>query len=147
MKIKIEGSNSKADFEDTKTTFSSTESVVLCDMNKSDKNYFNDKRQEIDSPYFSFENFKMFSRELKEKAFSFCHLHIRSLSKNISKLKDFLAFLNGTFIIVVVIETWCDETANKNSLLEIPNYSALHKTRKKYKRGWYMLVYSQKSEI
>ena len=43
MKIKIEGSNSKADFEDTKTTFSSTESVVLCDMNKSDKNYFNYK--------------------------------------------------------------------------------------------------------
>ena len=147
MKLKIEGSNSKADSEDKKTTFSSTESIVLCDMHKSDKNYFNDKLQEIDSPYFSFENFKIFSRELKEKAFSFCHLHIRSLSKNIGKLKDFLAFLNGTFIVVVVIETWCDETANKNSLLEIPNYSALHKTRKKYKREWYMLVYSQKSKI
>ena len=63
MKIKIEGSNTKADSEDKKTTFSSTESVVLCDMNKSDKNYFNDKLQEIDSPYFSFENFKIFLRQ------------------------------------------------------------------------------------
>ena len=73
MKIKIEGSNSKANSEDKKTTFSSTESIVLCDMHKSDKNYFNDKLQEIDSPYFSFENFKIFSRQLKEKAFSNCH--------------------------------------------------------------------------
>ena len=69
MKIKIEGSNSKADFEDKKNTFFSTESVAPCDMNDPDNNYFNDKLQEIDSPYFSFENFKIFSRQLKEKAY------------------------------------------------------------------------------
>ena len=59
MKIKIEGSNSKADFEDKKNTFFSTESVAPCDMNDPDNNYFNDKLQEIDSPYVSFENFKI----------------------------------------------------------------------------------------
>ena len=53
-------SNSKADFENKKTTFSSTESVASYDMNNPDKNYFNDKLQEIDSPYFSFENLKIF---------------------------------------------------------------------------------------
>ena len=58
----MKGSNSKADFEDKRTTFFSTESVEPCDMNDLDKNYFNDKLQEIDSPYFSFENFKIFSR-------------------------------------------------------------------------------------
>ena len=35
---------------------------------------------EIDPPYFSFENFKIFLRQLKEKAFSICYLNIRSLS-------------------------------------------------------------------
>ena len=38
-------------------------------------------------------NFKIFSRQLKEKAFFICHLNIRSLSKNIDKLKEILAFL------------------------------------------------------
>ena len=140
----MEGSNSKADFEDKKTTFFSNESVASCDMNDPDKNYFNDKLQEIDSPCFSFENFKVFSRQLKEKAFSICHLNIRSLSTNIDKLKEFLASLNGSFRVVVVTETWCDETANKNSLLEIPNYSALHKTRKNRKGGG-ICIYIHKS--
>ena len=84
----MEGSNSKANFEDKKTTFCSTESVTSCNMNDPDKNYFNDKLQETDFPYFSFENFKIFSRQLKEKAFSVCHLNIRSLSKNIDKLNE-----------------------------------------------------------
>ena len=61
----MEGSNSKADFEDKRKTFFSTESVEPCDMNDLDKNYFNDKLQEIYSPYFSFENFKIFSMQLK----------------------------------------------------------------------------------
>ena len=41
--------------------------------------------------------------------------------------------MNGSFRVVVVTETWCDETTKKNSLLEMPNYSALHKTRKNRK--------------
>ena len=43
--------------------------------------------QTVDFPYSSFENFEIFSRQLKEKAFSICHLNIRSLSKNIDKLR------------------------------------------------------------
>ena len=54
----MEGSNSKADFEDKKTTFFSSDSVSPCDMNDLDKNHCNDKLQEIDSPYFSFDHFK-----------------------------------------------------------------------------------------
>ena len=41
--------------------------------------------------------------------------------------------MNGSFSVVVVTETWYNEAANKNSLLEIPNYSALHKINKKLK--------------
>ena len=53
----MDGLNSKVDFEDKKTTFLSTKLVASCDMNDPDKNYFNDKLQEIDSPYYFFENF------------------------------------------------------------------------------------------
>ena len=100
-------------------------------MNDPDKSCFNDKLQEIDSPYFSFENFKMFSRQLKETVVSVGHLNIRSLSKNIDKLKELIDSLNSNFSVVVVTEAWCDGTANKNFLLKVPNFSALHKTRTK----------------
>ena len=43
--------------------------------------------------------------------------------------------MSGSFSGVVVIETSCSETANKNSLLEIPNYSTLHETKKDKKGG------------
>ena len=78
-------------------------------MNDPDKNYFHDKLQEIDSPYFPFENFKIFSKQLKEKSISY--LYIRSLSKNIDKLKELRASLNSSFSVVVVTETWCDKSA------------------------------------
>ena len=78
-------------------------------MNEPDKNYFHDKLQEIDSPYFPFENFKIFSKQLKEKSISY--LYIRSLSKNIDKLKELRASLNSSFSVVVVTETWCDKSA------------------------------------
>ena len=121
-----------------------TESIATCVMNDLDKNYFNDKLQEIDSPYFSFENFKIFSRRLKEQYFSIWDLNISCLTKNTDKLKQFLASLNGSVSFFAVTETLCDETANKNSLLEIPNYFALHKTRKN-KIGGCICLYFHKS--
>ena len=57
-------------------------------MNGSDKNYFNDKLQQIESPYFFFENVKIFWTQLKEKIFSIFHTNIRSLGENIDKLKN-----------------------------------------------------------
>ena len=81
----MEISNTKADFEDKNTTFLSTELVAPSDINDSEKNYFNDNLQEVDSPYFSSENFKIFSKQLNEKTFSICHHNIKSLSKNIDK--------------------------------------------------------------
>ena len=67
----MEGSNSKANFEGKKTTSFSTESVTPCNMSDPDKNYFNDKLQETDFPYFSFENFRIFFKTFKRKSF-FC---------------------------------------------------------------------------
>ena len=58
-----------------------------------------------------------------------------TLSKNIDKLKKFLGSLNGSFSVVVVTEAWCNKTVKKESLLETPNYSALHKIRNSWKGG------------
>ena len=52
--------------------------------------------------------------------------------------------MSGSFSGAVVIETSCNETANKNSLLEILNYSALHET-KKDKRGGGICLYIHKN--
>ena len=46
----MEGTNSKADFQDQ---FFSPESVASFDMNDPEKNYFNDKLQDTGFPYFS----------------------------------------------------------------------------------------------
>ena len=42
--------------------------------------------------------------------------------------------MNGNFSVLVVAETWCDETANKNALLEKPSYSALHLKQEKIEK-------------
>ena len=87
---------------------------------------------------------KYFQGNLKEKAFPICLLNIRSLRKNIYKSKESLDSLNGNLSVFVVTETWRDGMANINSLLEIPNYSALHKTRKN-RKGAGICIYIHKS--
>ena len=81
-----------------------------------------------------------------------CRPIIKKLSckceRNIDKLKELLPSLNGSFIVVVATETLCGETTNMNSLLEIPNYSALDKTKqtnKKNRKGSGICTYIQKS--
>ena len=119
-------------------------------MNDPENHYLNCKLQKIDFLYFSFEILfwifmkKILWKQLREKMFSICHLNIGSLCKNIDKLKEFLDSLNDTFRIVVVTEAWCYKTANKNSLLEMPNYLVLHKTRKNWK-GSDICIYVHKS--
>ena len=83
-----------------------------------------------------FRNLKNIFKLIKEKTLFNFYLNIRSLSKNIDNLKEFLAHsLNGNFSVIVVTEIWCAKTANKNSLLEAPNCSVLHRTTKNQKRG------------
>ena len=81
-----------------------------------DKNLFSDKLQQIDSPYFSVENFIAISEQLNKDNFSILHLNIRSLNANIDNFREFLGSLNGNFSVIVLAESWCDETANESSL-------------------------------
>ena len=124
--------------------FFSFESILESDYNDPDINFFNNKLQEIDSPYFSVENFETVSDQLNGDKFSILHLNIRSLNKSIDNLRDFLASLKGKFSVTVLTESWYDETANKNSLFDLENYNSVHKTRKNKKRGG-ICIYIHKS--
>ena len=115
--------------------FFSFESILESDYNDPAINFFNNKLQEIDSPYFSVENFETVSDQLNGDKFSILHLNVRSLNKSIDNLRDFLTSLKGKFSVTVLTESWCDETANKNSLFDLENYNSVHKTRKNKKRG------------
>ena len=87
------------------------------DNTDSDKHFFNDKLQQIDSPYFSVETLIATSEQLNKDNFSILHLNIRSPNANIDNFRELLVSLNGTFSVIVLTESWCDETANQNSLL------------------------------
>ena len=131
-------------FENIKASLFSVDSVADAE-NDPDKNFFNDNLQETDSPYFSIDQFIEVSEKLNEEMFSVFHLNIRSLHKNIEKLKNILSFLKGRFSVIVLTETWCDDTAQDNSLFEIPNYTAIHQTRKNDRRGGGICVFLEKT--
>ena len=89
----------------------------------------------IYSPYFSVENFIAISEQLNKDNLSILHLNIRSLNANIDNFRDFLASLNGNFSVIALTESWWDETANENSLLNLNNYYSVHQTRNNKKGG------------
>ena len=85
---------------------------------------------EIDSPYFSLANFKTISKQLNKGRFSVLHLNMRSRNNNIDKLREFQASLDVYFNVIALTESWCEETANENSLLDLGNNYSMHPTKK-----------------
>ena len=74
------------------------------------------------------------------------HLNIRSLHKNIDKLKDFRNDIKGKFRVIVLSETWTDDDkADLNSLFHIPNYSFIHEKRKTNHKGGGLGIYVHKT--
>ena len=98
----------------------SFQSILSSDNNDPDKNFLNDKLQEI---------------FLNRNNFSLLHLNIRSLNKSIDDFREFLASFKGSFSVIVLTKSWCDETAINNSLLNLENYNSVHQTRKGKKGG------------
>ena len=110
-----------------------------------DSNFFNEKINSVESTYYTHEEFVSFSSNLSEN-FSIIHLNIRSLHKNIDKLKDFLNDIKGKFSVIVLSETWIDDDkADLNSLFHIPNYSFIHEKRKTNHKGGGLGIYVHKT--
>ena len=91
-------------FENFESNVFSFESLFSSDKTDPDKNFFNDKLQQIDSPYFSVENFIAISEQLNKDNFSILHLNIRSLNANIDNFREFLGSLNGNFGVIVLTD-------------------------------------------
>ena len=134
--------NQEETFENFESNFFSFESVLSSDKTDPDKNFFNDKLQQIDSPYFSVENFIAISEQLNKENFSILHLNIRSLNANIDNFREFLGSLSGNFSVIVLTESWCDETASENSVLSLDNYILLTKQETIKKVAAFAFIYT-----
>ena len=127
--------NQDKTFGNFESNFLSFESVLSSDKTVPDKNFFNNKLQQIDSPYFSVKKLIAICEQLNKDNFSNLHLNIRSLNLNIDNFTEFLASLNGNFGVIVLTKSSCDEIANENSLLSLNNYYSVHQTRNNQKGG------------
>ena len=91
--------------------------VLIDEGNDPDINFFNDKSETVDTPHFSVDEFNSSSDKLLKKIFSILHINIRSLNKNLEKLREYLSVVKKDFSVVALTETWCnDEKAVQNSL-------------------------------
>ena len=87
------------------------------------------------------------SEQLNRDNFSILHLDIRNLNTNIDDFREYLASLNGNFSVIVLTESWCYETANENSLLNLVNYYSVHQTRNNKKRWGNLYLNTQTARI
>ena len=56
-----------------------------------------------------------------------CNINIRSMNKNFEKLREYLSHVKGNFSFIALTVTQCsDDKADKNSLLQFPNYIEIH---------------------
>ena len=92
--------NQDETFENFESNFFSFESVLSSDKTDPDKNFFNDKLQQTDSPYFSVEKFIDIFKQLNKDNFSILHLNIRSLNVNIDNFREFSSSLKGNFSVI-----------------------------------------------
>ena len=81
-------------FEIDKLNPFEVEPILTNDNFDPDSNFFNEKINSFEPTYYTNEEFVYFSSNLSENS-SIVDLNIRSLHKNIDKLKDFLNDIKG----------------------------------------------------
>ena len=114
--------------------------------NDPDINFFNEKSEVVNSPYYDVEKFNSSSQNLLKNLFSVLHINIRSMKKNFEKLCEYLSHVKGNFSIVALTELWCsDDNADKNSLWQLPNYTTIHQIRNSSQKGGGIALYVHNS--
>ena len=132
-------------YENNKFNLLEVATILTNDNFDPDSNFLNEIVNSVESTYYTHEECVCFSSNLSEN-FSIIHLNIRSLQKNIDKLKDFLNDIKGKFSVIVLSETWIDDDkADLNSLFHIPNYSFIHEKRKTNRKGGGLGIYVHKT--
>ena len=116
------------------------------DDNDPDKNFFNNKYDAVNSPYFSLAEVLCKVEKLLENLFSVYHINIRSLNKNFDELLKFLSIMKNEFDIIAISEMWCsDNNIDINLLYQIPNYTPIHQIRKTSSKGGGLVLYIHKT--
>ena len=106
---------------------------MIEESNSHDINFFNDKSEVEDSPYFSINEFNSSSQRLTTNSLHIC---IRSLNKNFEKLRQYTSLLKRDFSVVALTGTCCnDDKAAQNLLLQLPNYTPTYQIKNNEQRG------------
>lgn len=92
------------DLENLKVNLFSTD-IFTDKVSDPDINFDNEKLQDLGLEYYSVKIISKFTEKLNKVIFSIFYLNIRSLNKNIEKLKDLLGFLKEKFSVIVLAET------------------------------------------
>jgi hypothetical protein len=140
-----ENKNNTKDFETLRfNVFETANNILLNDFYDSEAQILH--KNNFDSKYFETETLKIELETLKN-SFTAIHINIRSITKNIDKLKHFLIDCNYSFSIICITETWCsDELLQTNSNFQIPNYKLISFERKTNKRGGGIATYIQNDQ-
>ena len=120
---------------------------VLSDENNDPAiNFFNEKSEALNSPYYNVEKFNSSSQNLLKNSFSVFHINIRSVNKNFQKLREYLSHANGNFSIIALTETCCsDDKTGKNSIWQLPYYTPIHQIRNSDQKGGAIALYVHNS--
>ena len=77
--------------------------------NDPDINFFNEKSETVNSPYYNVHKFNSYSQNPVKNSFTVLHVNIRSINKKSETLHEYLSHINGNFSIIALIETCCSD--------------------------------------
>ena len=142
MSFYVENKN----FENILFNLFDSQNVLSDENNDPDINFFNKKSEVVNSPYYNVDKFYSSSQNLLKNSFSVLHINIRSMNKNFEKLREYLSHAKGNFSVITLTETWCnDDETDKNSLWQLPNYTAIHQIRNSSQKGGGIALYVHNS--
>ena len=142
MSFYVENKN----FENILFNLFDSQNVLSDENNDPDINFFNKKSEVVNSPYYNVDKFYSSSQNLLKNSFSVLHINIRSMNKNFEKLREYLSHAKGNFSVIILTETWCnDDETDKNSLWQLPNYTAIHQIRNSGQKGGGIALYVHNS--
>ena len=142
MSFYVENKN----FENIVFDLFDSQNVLRDENNDPDVNFFNKKSEVVNSPYYNVDKFYSSSQNLLKNSFSVLHINIRSMNKNFEKLREYLSHAKGNFSVITLTETWCnDDETDKNSLWQLPNYTAIHQIRNSSQKGGGIALYVHNS--
>ena len=128
--------------------FLNSENILLNHNQDPDEHFLNKSDlKRLMLQYFSVEESEQKLIACSATSFSILHINIRSVSKNVEKLKLLLSNINYEFSMISLTETWCsDDAFYNNTEYDLPGYYSIHQERK-YKRGGGICVFIKNNFI